>query len=80
MSKLMHNLNRGKSSSQMWATFVIFIKLPKDNNRPLGENSPNLGPMLCFFKYFRRKIQQKMAFFDSKQSKIKQKFDNNIGF
>jgi hypothetical protein len=24
------------------ATFVIFIKLPKVNDRPLGENSPNL--------------------------------------
>jgi hypothetical protein len=26
----------------MWATSVIFGKLPKVNNRPLGENSPNL--------------------------------------
>jgi hypothetical protein len=26
----------------MWATSVIFEKLPKENNRPLGENSPFL--------------------------------------
>jgi hypothetical protein len=26
----------------MWATFVIFTKLPIVNNRALGENSPNL--------------------------------------
>jgi hypothetical protein len=24
------------------ATFVIFIKLPKEIDRPLGENSPNM--------------------------------------
>jgi hypothetical protein len=26
----------------MWAHSVIFIQLPKANNPPLGENSPNL--------------------------------------
>jgi hypothetical protein len=26
----------------MWATSVIFKKMLKVNNRPLGENSPNL--------------------------------------
>jgi hypothetical protein len=26
----------------MWATSVIFFKLPAVNNRPIGENSPNL--------------------------------------
>jgi hypothetical protein len=31
----------GKSSPKLWATFVFFIKLTKENNRPLGENSPN---------------------------------------
>jgi hypothetical protein len=30
----------------MWATSVIFKKLPKVNNRPLGENSPNLVTLL----------------------------------
>jgi hypothetical protein len=36
----------------MWATSIIFIQLPKANNRPLGENSPNLvtlGPGLPDF-------------------------------
>jgi hypothetical protein len=41
----------------MWATFVIFKKLPKANNHQMGENSPNLvtlmerqgpGNDLCF--------------------------------
>jgi hypothetical protein len=36
--------------------------------------------MLWFLKYFRRKIQQKIDVFDSKQSKIMQNFDHNIGF
>jgi hypothetical protein len=27
---------------KMWATSVNFQKLPKENNRPLGEFSPNL--------------------------------------
>jgi hypothetical protein len=26
----------------MWATFLIFVKLPKEKIRSLGENSPNL--------------------------------------
>jgi hypothetical protein len=36
--------------------------------------------MLWFLKYFRQKIQQKIGVFDSKQSKIMQNFDHNIGF
>jgi hypothetical protein len=32
----------GKSDTKIWATFVFFQKLSKVNNRPLGENSPNL--------------------------------------
>jgi hypothetical protein len=31
-----------KSSLQIWATSVIFKKLPKENNRPIGNYSPNL--------------------------------------
>jgi hypothetical protein len=44
---------------------------------------PHLVPMLRFLKYFRRKIQrfsEKIDVFDSKQSKIMQFFDHNIGF
>jgi hypothetical protein len=40
--KLIHNLRRRIKYPQNVATFVIFKKLPKVNNRPLGENSPNL--------------------------------------
>jgi hypothetical protein len=42
VSKLTHNLNRGKNSHKMWTTCIIFRNLPRDNNHPLGENSPNL--------------------------------------
>jgi hypothetical protein len=38
--------NFGKSSTKIWTTFVIFEKLSKVNNRPLGENSPNLVTLL----------------------------------
>jgi hypothetical protein len=31
-----------KSSPKNWASFEIFQKLPKVNNRPMGENSSNL--------------------------------------
>jgi hypothetical protein len=36
----------GKSSPKLRAISVIFQKLPKANNRPLGENSPNLVTLL----------------------------------
>jgi hypothetical protein len=35
-----------KSSSKIWATFLFLQKLPKENNRPLGENSPNLVALI----------------------------------
>jgi hypothetical protein len=30
------------SSPRNWATFIFFRKLLKENNRTIGENSPNL--------------------------------------
>jgi hypothetical protein len=30
----------------MWANSIIFTKLPKVNNRPLGETSPNLVTLM----------------------------------
>jgi hypothetical protein len=44
--KLIQNLYFGKNSPKLWATSVIFEKLPKDNNRPLGENSPTVATLL----------------------------------
>jgi hypothetical protein len=35
-------LTVGKSSTKMWATFVISKQLLKIKNHPMGENSPNL--------------------------------------
>jgi hypothetical protein len=35
-----------KSSPIFLATFVIFLKLPRVNNRPMGENLPNLVTLL----------------------------------
>jgi hypothetical protein len=34
--------NVKKVAEKIWATSVIFKKTPKVNNRPIGENSPNL--------------------------------------
>jgi hypothetical protein len=31
-----------KCSPKIYATAVIFKTLPKENNRPIGKNSPNL--------------------------------------
>jgi hypothetical protein len=36
----------------MWWISVIFQKMPKANNRPLGENSPNLITLVEFKLYF----------------------------
>jgi hypothetical protein len=39
----MHNFCCGKNIAQKsWASFVIFQQLPKENNHPRGEKSPNL--------------------------------------
>jgi hypothetical protein len=35
-----------KSSPKLWASSVIFKKLPKEHNQPMGENSPNLVTMV----------------------------------
>jgi hypothetical protein len=36
---------------QHWATFVFLKKVPKESNRPVGENSPNLVT-LCMTRLF----------------------------
>jgi hypothetical protein len=36
----------GKSGPTIWASFVIFKKLPKVNTHPIGEKSPNLVTLL----------------------------------
>jgi hypothetical protein len=41
----MHNLFRGKNSPKVWHTFEFLKKVPKVNNRPIGEISPNLVPL-----------------------------------
>jgi hypothetical protein len=38
----MHKLNCGKSRPKIWAASEIKKKLANVNNRPMGENSPNL--------------------------------------
>jgi hypothetical protein len=42
LSKLMHKLNRWKRGPHIGGTFVVFKKLPKVNNHPMGKNSHNL--------------------------------------
>jgi hypothetical protein len=42
----MYNFYHGKSSLKLRAISVIFKKLPKVNNHPMGENSPNLVTLL----------------------------------
>jgi hypothetical protein len=42
LSKLMHNLNQGKMFPKNVGGLWIFKKMSEENNRPNGENSPNL--------------------------------------
>jgi hypothetical protein len=35
-----------KSRQTIWAISVLFIKQPKVNNDPIGENSPNLSTLI----------------------------------
>jgi hypothetical protein len=42
----MHNFYRGKNSPKNWMIAIIFIKVPKVNNDPLGEHSHNLATLL----------------------------------
>jgi hypothetical protein len=51
MSKILHLFFGGKSGPEIWATFVIFKRLPKENNHPIGENSPNLVTLPVTFMY-----------------------------
>jgi hypothetical protein len=37
----MYTFHNGKSSPKIRATSALFKKLPKVNNHPTGENSPN---------------------------------------
>jgi hypothetical protein len=52
LSKLTHNLNR--EWPLLWATSVILRKLAKENNHPLGENSPNLFTLLSVSRMWAR--------------------------
>jgi hypothetical protein len=50
--KLMLILNLWKSSQEMWATAsVIFKNMPKVNNHPTAENSPNLVTLVMMFLF-----------------------------
>jgi hypothetical protein len=51
-------------------SLFAFILVQFKENFPNFDNSPNLGPMLWFLKYFRRKIQRKMAFLTQNKAKL----------
>jgi hypothetical protein len=40
-------IGKGKSSQKIWATSVIFEKLSKVSNHPLGEKSLNLVTLMA---------------------------------
>jgi hypothetical protein len=54
--------------------------MPRVSNRPMVKNSPHLGPMLGFLKYFRRKFFAKILAFFVPTTTIFAKNDHNIGF
>jgi hypothetical protein len=59
----LYNFTVVESSSKIWATFVIYTKQPKLNNRPIGENSPNLVTLGCNHFYVSFPFSTKMQFF-----------------
>jgi hypothetical protein len=50
-----------KSCVQMWATSEIIIKLPKENNRPMRKNLPNLVTLFSLY-IFNQKSLLKTSF------------------
>jgi hypothetical protein len=51
LSIRIHNVYRRKTRSpSIIATLVIFKQMPKENKRPLGENSPNLVALVWTMK------------------------------
>jgi hypothetical protein len=48
--------------------FGAFVRPAVIKCSAVTQKQGDQGPMLWFFKYFRRKIQQKIGVFDSKQS------------
>jgi hypothetical protein len=58
-----------KSSQKMRATFLVFKTLPKVNNHPMGENSPNLVTLLLIAS--RQRQENSDDIFAAKLNKIK---------
>jgi hypothetical protein len=58
----MNNFYRGKSGIKFGLRLKLSTTLPKVNNCPIGENSPNLGPMLSFKNHFAEKIGENDIF------------------
>jgi hypothetical protein len=46
-SKLIDDFYRGKRGAKLCDSFVFFNKLPKDNNRSIGENAANLVALIA---------------------------------
>jgi hypothetical protein len=46
MNAYIHNFYRGKSCPKACDISVIYKKLPKLNNRPIGKNSSNLATLI----------------------------------
>jgi hypothetical protein len=60
------NFTGEKSSPQVWSTTVVFKKLPKVNNSPIGEKSSNLvtlvpSKLFCFPSPYPTNVPQTRA-------------------
>jgi hypothetical protein len=68
----------GKNCPKICSTSVIYERLPKVNNCPTGENSPNLGPI--FRTFFPRNFLDKRFFitFSAENSIFPQHFWGKI--
>jgi hypothetical protein len=67
LSNLIQKNFCGNKHIKHWASCVI-KKGAQNEQHPMGENSPNLGPMFMILKIFSPKKIAKIGVFDSKQS------------
>jgi hypothetical protein len=68
----MHTFIAENNSQKIWATSIILEKMPKENNCPIGEHSPNLVTLVG--------TQNEMKIYGGKRNKKSLFFQDNRVF
>jgi hypothetical protein len=69
-----HTFTADNSGPKIWDISLFFEKLPKESNRPIGKNSPNLVTMLASKLFPRNRIW--LQTFDRKKMRKKSQNDD----